>query len=102
MVYSTLVSRLAEATGISEDNVRKILTTLPEVLMQDPEGEQTRTPLGVFTIIRRKQKAVRTPDGKWSSAPERIQAKLKSGKKMQKEIDQINESSQETSVSPAE
>jgi hypothetical protein len=63
MVYSTLVSRLA-----------------------DPEGEQTRTPLGVFTIVRRKQKAVRTPDGKWSSAPERIQAKLKPGKKLQREV----------------
>ena len=74
VITSALVARIAEETGVAEEDVRRVLAIFPDVLMEAEEGEQTRTPLGVFSIIRRKQKAVRTPDGIWSAAPERIQA----------------------------
>jgi nucleoid DNA-binding protein len=92
MVYSALVSRIAQETGIDEEDVRKVLGIFPEIVMEGDEGEQTRTPLGVFTIVRRRQKAVRTPDGVWSSAPERIHAKLKPGKKLQRDLNESSSS----------
>lgn len=84
MVYSKLTSRISELSGVPEDAVREVLQALPRVLMEDPEGEKTRTPLGVFTISLRKEKRVRTPDGKWSSAPAMIVARLKPGKRLQR------------------
>jgi nucleoid DNA-binding protein len=95
MVYSALVSRIAQETGIDEEDIRKVLGVFPEIVMEGEEGEQTRTPLGVFTVVRRKQKAVRTPDGVWSSAPERIQAKLKPGKKLQLDLNEPSSSDEE-------
>ena len=94
MVYKALVSRISEVTGIDEEDVRKVLGILPDIIMEGEEGEQTRTPLGVFTIIRRKEKAVRTPDGVWGSAPERIHAKLKPGKKLQRDVSGPSSSSE--------
>lgn len=93
MVYSALVSRLAAETGVDEEDVRRVLRTFPNVLMEGEEGEQSRTPLGVFTIVRRREKKVCTPDGIWSAAPERIQAKLKPGKRLQRLVDESSESS---------
>ena len=95
MVYLDLVARIADETGVEEEDIRKVLKAFPEILMECEEGEKTRTPLGVFSIVRRKQKAVRTPDNVWSTAPERIQAKLKPGKRLQRDVD-ANEPSTET------
>ena len=92
-MYSELVSRLAAVTGVDEEDVRKVLGSFPNVLMECEEGEQSRTPLGVFTIMLRKEKKVRTPDGVWSAAPERIQAKLKPGKRLQRLVDGSSEPS---------
>lgn len=84
MVYSKLTSRISELSGVPEDAVREVLQALPRVLMEGEEGDKTRTPLGVFTIAFRKEKRVRTPDGKWSSAPAMIVARLKPGKRLQR------------------
>jgi len=86
MVYEKLTSRISEITGVPEKSVREVLQELPRVLMEDGKGEKTRTPLGVFSIVERKEKAVRTPDGKWSSAPAMIVARLKPGKKLQRKL----------------
>lgn len=86
MTYDDFISKVSEASGATESTVRKVLSAMPEVLMAFPDGDKTRTPLGVFTLTERKEKAVRTPDGKWSSAPAKVIAKLKSGKKLQREV----------------
>jgi len=86
MVYSKLIERVAELSGVPEEQVRAVLQEVPKALMEGARGEKTRTPLGVFTIVERKEKAVRTPDGKWSSAPALVLARLKPGKKLQRKI----------------
>lgn len=86
MVYSKLIERVAELSGVPEEQVRAVLQEVPKALMEGTQGEKTRTPLGVFTIVERKEKAVRTPDGKWSSAPALVLARLKPGKKLQRKI----------------
>jgi nucleoid DNA-binding protein len=85
MYYGTLVARIASLTGLSDADVRKVLSALPDVVMECQEGEQVRTPLGAFKVVRRKLKRVRSPGGTWAHAPERLQARIRPGKKLQRE-----------------
>lgn len=85
MLYGELVSRISARTGIGDAEVRKVLAALPEVVMECQEGEQVRTPLGAFKIVRRRLKRVRSPGGTWACAPERVQARIRPGKRLQRE-----------------
>lgn len=87
MLYGTLLSRLAAITGLSEEDVRKVLSSLPDVVMECAEGEQVQTPLGAFKIVRRRRKRIRGLDGSWVYAPERLQARIRPGKKLQREVE---------------
>ena len=84
MLYGTLVTQISALTEVSEEDVRRVLSSLPEVVMACAEGEQVQTPFGAFRIIRRKLKRVRAPSGQWAHAPERLQARLRPGKRLQK------------------
>lgn len=84
MLYGTLVTQISALTGVSEEDVRRVLSSLPDVVMTCAEGEQVQTPLGAFRIVRRKLKRVRAPSGQWAHAPERLQARLRPGKRLQK------------------
>lgn len=84
MSYDELVTRIAVLSGVSEELVRNVLLAFPKALMEAGEGSKIRTPLGVFSVILRKEKKVRTPDGIWSAAPNMLMARLKPGKKLQK------------------
>lgn len=86
MLYGTLVARLSALTGLSEEDVRKVLSLLPNVVMECAEGEQVKTPLGAFKIVRRRRKRVRAPSGEWVHAPERLQARMRPGKKLQRDV----------------
>lgn len=94
MLYTTLIAKIAAKTGLQEEDVRKVLTAFPEVVMECEEGEQVKTPLGAFKIIRRKRKKVRAPSGEWSFAPERLQARMRPGINLQLDL----ESSESMSV----
>jgi len=86
MLYGKLTARIAELSGVSEEVVREVLYAFPRALMEDVESGKTRTPMGVFTLVRRPEKRVRTPDGKWSKAPSLILARLRPGNRMRKRI----------------
>lgn len=86
MRYETLVAKIASLTGVSDADVRKVLGALPDVVMTCEEGEQVRTPLGAFRIVRRRLKRVRSPGGDWAHAPERLQARIRPGKRLQREV----------------
>jgi hypothetical protein len=73
--------------GVSEEDVRKALLHFPEVLMELEEGEQVKTYLGVIKIVRRKRKRVKDPQGRWTHSPERLQARLRPGKRLQRLLD---------------
>ena len=73
--------------GVSEEGVRRVLHVFPDVVMECEEDEQVKTPLGVFRLVRRKRKLVRTPTGEWTHAPERIQARIRPGKRLQRSGD---------------
>jgi len=70
--------------GVSEDDVRKVLLHFPDVLMELEENEQVKTYLGVIKLVRRKRKRVKDPQGRWTHSPERLQARLRPGKRLQR------------------
>jgi hypothetical protein len=70
--------------GVSEEDVRKVLYHFPDVIMECEEGEQVKTYLGVIKMVRRKRKRVKDPQGRWTFSPERLQARLRPGKRLQK------------------
>jgi len=73
--------------GVDEESVRRVLRFLPDVLMECEEGEQVKTYLGVIKMVRRKRKRVKDPQGRWTFSPERLQARLRPGKRLQKLLD---------------
>jgi len=87
MRYRKLVERISAATGVSEDDVRGVLQALPDAIMECAEGEHVKTSLGVFRIVRRKRKRVKDPQGHWTHSPERLEARVRPGKRLQKVVD---------------
>jgi len=73
MTYDKLVARVADATGQSPETVRDILYAVPDALVTLVEGEQVRTPLGVFRLMRRHARPVIPPGG---VVPMRVDAEL--------------------------
>ena len=84
MTYDTLLNGIAEKTGLQVEDIRSMMDALPDVLSEAEEGEQTRTPLGVFTMKLRAEKNVRLPDGTWTKAECERQVRLKPGKRLRK------------------
>jgi nucleoid DNA-binding protein len=72
--------------GVSDEHVRKVLFKLPDVIMECEEGEQVKTYLGVFRIVRRKEKRVKDPQGRWTVSKERLHARIRPGKRLQREL----------------
>lgn len=77
--------------GITEEQVRTVLALFPDVIMECEEGKQIKTPLGAIKIVRRKRKRVRDPYGNWSFSPERLQARLRPGKKLQIQLESVED-----------
>ena len=103
MLYRKLVERISVVTGISEDDVRQVLQALPDVIMECVEGEHVKTHLGVFRIVRRKQKRVKDPQGRWTHSPERLEARVRPGKRLQRVVDpDASEPSQDPEDSEAD
>ena len=86
MKDSDLIEGLSERTGLSEHHVRLVLEELPSVLIESSEGDQTRTPLGVFKAVVRQEKRVRLPDGTWVVAKPQKQIKLKPGLRLREDL----------------
>ena len=84
MTYDTLLNEIADKTGLHVDDIRAVLDVMPDVLCKSEEGEQTRTPFGVFTMKKRAEKRVRLPDGTWTKADCEQQVRLKPGKRLRK------------------
>lgn len=78
--------------GVPEEAVRDVLQALPDVIMECEEGEQVKTHMGVIKIVRRKRKRVKDPSGQWTYSPERLQARLRPGKRLQKMLEEPSES----------
>lgn len=72
--------------GVSEEDVRRVLTAFPDVIMECKEGDYVRTTLGMFRLTRRKRKRVKDPQGKWTFSEEKIVARIRPGKRLQREI----------------
>lgn len=81
-----LVSWEIYTPGVSEEDVRKVLLAFPDVIMECEEGEQVRTYLGTFRMTRRKRKRVKDPKGNWTFSEEKFVARIRPGKRLQREI----------------
>ena len=72
--------------GVDGAAVKRVLHVFPDAVMECEEGGQVRTPFGVFRIVRRRRKRVRCPSGLWTHAAERIQARIRPGKRLQRQV----------------
>lgn len=87
MLYGKLVARISEITGVNPEEVRAVLYAFPDVIMECEEDEQVKTYLGIFRVVRRKRKRVRLPSGEWTFARERLHARLRPGKRLQRDLE---------------
>ena len=74
--------------GISEGDIKRLLNHLPDAIMAMEIDERVRTPLGTFTKERKARKRVRDPQGNWTFSPERIQARIRPGKRLQQKLEE--------------
>ena len=85
MHYNELVKRLSALSGVSCEDTRKVLFSLPDVLVRMQVGENLRTPLGVFRMTHRKPRLV-APPGRDQAFPviEGLVVKLRSGLRLRR------------------
>ena len=83
MKYDQLVYWIHLQTWVEPDKIKQVLESLADVLRTRHEvGEQTRTPLGVFSTHVRERKNWVLPDGRPTQIPERIQIQLNPSARM--------------------
>ena len=65
MDFKNLVSRTAQATGLSKKKVREVLQAffigLGRDFQEAQPGEKIKTPIGVFKVVRRAPRKGRNP-----------------------------------------
>lgn len=83
--------------GVSESDVRAVLQAFPDVIMECEEGEYVKTYLGTFRLTRRKKKRVKDPQGRWTFSEEKIVARIRPGKRLQRDV---NGPSEDPDTSP--
>ena len=87
MQYGELVQRVADETGTPVDIIKEVLMTLPTLMLSLQEGEQVRTPFGVFRATVRKERQVRIPESdQYATIPSKFIVKLKPGSRLQKDV----------------
>lgn len=85
MSYEDLVAQVAARSGLTHERVRAVLDTLPEALMLLREGERIRTPLGIFTMVRTKNREIMLPDGQRKApSKSKLVVKLRPGTQMRR------------------
>jgi hypothetical protein len=73
--------------GIPASDIKRLLDALPDAIMAMEVDDQVRTPLGTFKKVRKSRKRVKDPQGNWTHSPERIQARIRPGKRLQQELE---------------
>jgi nucleoid DNA-binding protein len=73
--------------SVSEEAVRRVLLAFPDIVMECEEGEQVKTYLGTFRMKRRKRKRVKDPQGRWTYSEEKLVARIRPGKRLQKSVE---------------
>lgn len=76
--------------GVPEKDIRRVLLAFPQVIMECKEGEQVRTDLGTFRMTRRKRRRVKI-QGRWGISEERLIARIRPGKRLQREVEEVSE-----------
>ena len=86
MTYEKLVEYVAKQAVLPQETVRAVLQALPDALILLKEGEQVRTPMGVFRNVKRAARNVRPPaGGKPVAIPPELVIKLRAGNKLRKD-----------------
>jgi len=83
MKYHDLLVSLSQKTKKTHKEIREILETLPEVLLELRAGEKVQTPVGTFVAKHRKKRAILLPDGiETGEVPEQITIQLRTGHRL--------------------
>jgi nucleoid DNA-binding protein len=84
MNYEQLIVDVAKRAGLHTEVVRKVLFHLPDTLLQMEEGDDVRTPLGVFRMTSSKARTITLPDQQSTAVvPAKTVVKLRSGSRLQ-------------------
>ena len=86
MTYEELVAEVARRSGLTNDRVRAAINHLPDALLKLEEGDKVRTPLGVFIMMKTKERRVTMPDKETTATvPSRRVVKLRPGMRLRPE-----------------
>ncbi len=87
MTYEEFVTKTATVSGYPVETVRDILFVMPDVLISMPQGENVRTPFGVFRMTTRSARNIVPPSGGDPvPVPAEQVIKLKAGTRLRKKI----------------
>ena len=84
MTYEEMATDVAKLTGYPVSIVKEVLWAVPDALVCMTEGDQVRTPLGVFSMNLRKGRPIRRPGGEPAQVEEKLIVRLKPGLRLQK------------------
>lgn len=87
MRYRDMIEQLSTQTGLPIEVVRDLLFAVPDILISLGEGEQVRTPFGVFRMTQRKARAVTIPTSTETlEVPAEMVVKLRPGIRLRRRL----------------
>ena len=88
MRYQELLNDIVDNTGIPVETIRDVLAAVPQALLKLDLDEQVRTPLGVFLMRKRRERAVKVPTSdEIYHVEEGLVVRLRSGSRLRREIE---------------
>ena len=84
MKYDALCKLVMESSGCSSEQVRAVLSALPEALATLEENEQVRTPLGTFAAWPKEAKQILLPTGEKVNRKSEVVVRLRPGKALKR------------------
>lgn len=94
MRYAKLLERVAELAGVDAEVVRRVLHVLPDAIMELDEGDNVRTQLGVFRLLRERPRRTKDPQGRWTWSRERLVARIRPGERLRRTVSESSQSSE--------
>ena len=84
MKYDELCKLIVQRSDCSFEQVKAVLSALPEALAELDENEQVRTPLGTFAAWPKDAKAIFLPTGEKVNRKSEVVVRLRPGKALKR------------------
>tara|TARA_B100000212_G_scaffold254815_1_gene195313 strand:+ start:607 stop:867 length:261 start_codon:yes stop_codon:yes gene_type:complete len=84
MKYDDLCKLIVQRSDCSFEQVKAVLSALPEALAELDENEQVRTPLGTFAAWPKEAKTIFLPTGEKVNRKSEVVVRLRPGKALKR------------------